>query len=74
MFVSIEEAQAKLASLIEKLIPGEEITLMRGDKPVAKLTAIPQQPLKPRVPGSAIGQLVIHEEDDEHLKDFAEYM
>jgi hypothetical protein len=30
--------------------------------------------LKPRQPGSAIGKLIIHADDDEHLKDFQEYM
>lgn len=30
--------------------------------------------LKPRQPGSAIGKLVIHADDDEHLNDFQEYM
>ena len=74
MFVSVEEARMTPPALIDKLIPGEEIVLTRDDKPVAKLTAIPQQPLKPRVPGSAKGQLIIHAKDDEHLKDFAEYM
>ncbi len=29
---------------------------------------------RPRVAGSAIGQLVIVSEDDDHLQDFAEYM
>ena len=30
--------------------------------------------LKPRVPGSAKGKIVIVSDDDEHLQDFAEYM
>ncbi len=29
---------------------------------------------RPRVPGSAIGKLVILSEDEDHLQDFAEYM
>ena len=29
---------------------------------------------EPRQPGSAIGKLIIHTDDDEHLADFAEYL
>ena len=29
---------------------------------------------KPRQPGSAKGKLIILKDDDEHLKDFEEYM
>jgi antitoxin (DNA-binding transcriptional repressor) of toxin-antitoxin stability system len=35
--ISIEEAQAHLAELIAKLVPGEELVITKGDRPVAKL-------------------------------------
>lgn len=72
--ISLEEAQTTLADLIGKLAPGEEVLITQDDQPVA--TLIRQAPVtrKPRQSGSAKGTLMIHVEDDEHLKDFAEYM
>jgi len=42
--ISIEEAQAHLAELIARLVPGEELVITQGDRPVAKL--IGQLPTK----------------------------
>ncbi len=72
--VSIEEAQAKLPELIEHLAAGEEVVITRNQQPVARLRAEEKPPRKPRKAGSAKGLLTILAEDDEHLKDFAEYM
>jgi prevent-host-death family protein len=72
--VTVEEAQAKLPELIDKLVPGEEVIITRNEQPVAKLVG-QQRPIRqPRRPGSAKGKLVILAEDDEHLKDFKDYM
>ena len=74
--VTVEEAQAKLPELIDKLVPGEEVIITRNEQPVAKLVG-QQRPIRqPRRPGSAKGKLVIlaEDEDDEHLKDFKDYM
>jgi prevent-host-death family protein len=72
--VTLEEAQAKLPELIDKLVPGEEVIITRNEQPVAKLVG-QQRPIRqPRRPGSAKGKLVILAEDDEHLKDFKDYM
>ena len=72
--VSIEEAQAKLPELIQRLKPGEEVLITRQQQPVAKLVG--QQPTTrgPRQPGSAKGKLSILAEDEEHLHDFRDYM
>jgi len=72
--ITVEEAQAKLAQLVHQLAPGEEIILTEGQRPVAKVIGQGILPRKPRRPGSAKGKLIILEEDDEHLKDFEEYM
>jgi antitoxin (DNA-binding transcriptional repressor) of toxin-antitoxin stability system len=72
--VSIEEAQAHLTELIEKLRPGEEVVITRDEQPIAKLIAQSEQARRPRQPGSAKGKLIILAEDDEHLDDFKEYM
>ena len=72
--VTIEEAQAKLPELIEHLATGEELVITRDQKPIARLFAEAKPIRKPRIAGSAKGILEILVEDDEHLKDFAEYM
>jgi antitoxin (DNA-binding transcriptional repressor) of toxin-antitoxin stability system len=72
--VDLREAQAKLPELIESLLLGEELTLLRDGDPIAKLIKLPPRETKPRMPGSAIGKLVIVEDDDSHLEDFREYM
>jgi prevent-host-death family protein len=72
--VTIEEAQAKLPELIDKLALGEEVLITRNQQPVAKLVG--QQPYarKPRQPGNCKGMLTIISDDDEHLEDFKDYM
>ena len=40
--VTIEEAQAKLPELIDKLTPGEEVVIIRNKQPVARLVAEPR--------------------------------
>jgi antitoxin (DNA-binding transcriptional repressor) of toxin-antitoxin stability system len=72
--VTLEEAQARLPQLIERLQPGEEIVITRDQKAVARLLAEERPARKPRRPGNCKGMLTIVADDDEHLKDFAEYM
>jgi antitoxin (DNA-binding transcriptional repressor) of toxin-antitoxin stability system len=71
--VTIEEAQAHLAELIGMLAPGEEVVITRNDQPVAQLIVLPPEQPQP-VPGRCKGMLTIVSEDDEHLKDWADYM
>ena len=71
---TVEEVQASLPSLLLDLKPGEELLITVHGQPVARLVAESNPLLKTRQPGSAIGKLRIIEEDDEHLKDFEEYM
>lgn len=71
--VTLEEAQGHLAEIIEKLPPGGEVVITRDDKPVAKLVGTPGEKPRP-LPGRGKGMLTIISEDDDHLKDFAEYM
>ncbi len=71
--ITLEEAQARLPELIEKLGCGEELVILKDQQAVAKLVAATGQRLVPE-PGCCRGMLTIVAEDDEHLKDFAEYM
>jgi antitoxin (DNA-binding transcriptional repressor) of toxin-antitoxin stability system len=72
--VTLEEAQSNLSGLIEKLAPGEQIIITRDQQAVARLVAERPAERKPRVPGNCKGMIVLAFEDDEHLKDFGEYM
>jgi antitoxin (DNA-binding transcriptional repressor) of toxin-antitoxin stability system len=71
--ITLQEAQTDLAALIARLVPGEEVIITENDRPVAELRAVPSDFKQPRF-GSSQGKLIILAEDDEHLKDFAEYM
>jgi prevent-host-death family protein len=73
--VTLPQAQADLAGLIRRLVPGEPLIITEDGRPVARLTAEPPPaPPKRREPGLWKGKVVIVSEDDEHLKDFEEYM
>lgn len=72
--VSIEEAQAKLPELIAHLTAGEVLIITSDQLPVARLLAERKSQRPPRKAGSAKGLLKIISDDDEHLRDFAEYM
>lgn len=72
--VSIEEAQAHLAELVSKLVPGEEVVITRDEQPVAKLVGQRTTRRQPRQLGSAKGKLLLLAEDEAHLEDFREYM
>jgi antitoxin (DNA-binding transcriptional repressor) of toxin-antitoxin stability system len=71
---TIEEVQARLPQILESLAPGEEIVITRSGQAVARLTLPPGRPKGAPVAGRAKGMLIVNAEDDEHLKDFAEYM
>ncbi len=71
--ITLDEAQSHLAEIIEKLRPGEEVVITRGNQPVARLSGAPGEEPRP-LPGRGRGMLTILAEDDEHLKDFAGYM
>lgn len=72
--VTIEDAQARLPELIRGLSSGGELAITQGGRVVARIvgerTANSQRP----GPGLARGMLTVVADDDEHLKDFAEYI
>jgi prevent-host-death family protein len=72
--IPIEDAQARLGEIIAQLLPGEEIEITKDNQPVARLVGEAAPSREPRKPGSAIGEIFIVSDDDEHLKDFADYM
>jgi antitoxin (DNA-binding transcriptional repressor) of toxin-antitoxin stability system len=72
--VTMEEAQAHLPELVARLAGGEELIITQDQKPVAKLVRESLTGRQPRKPGNCKGLMTIVSDDDEHLKDFEEYM
>jgi len=56
MLYTIRQAKATFAKLVDKAIRGEEIIIVRGGKPIAKLVGVPHQNAK-RVPGRWKGKI-----------------
>jgi prevent-host-death family protein len=71
--VPLQEAQARLPELIDRLAPGDEVVITQNNRPVAKLVSS-RSARKPRQPGNCKGMLTILSEGDEHLEHFREYM
>ena len=66
--VNIHQAKTHFSKLIARVRAGEEIVVAKAGTPVAKLVPIEAKP-KRRVPGSARGQFVIHDNFDDPLPD-----
>jgi antitoxin (DNA-binding transcriptional repressor) of toxin-antitoxin stability system len=60
--------------LIHALAPGEEVLITENGQPVAKLVGEQRPVRRGPQPGLCKGMLTIVAEDDEHLRDFEEYM
>lgn len=69
--VELEVAQATLSELIAGLTADDDVVIVKDQKAVARL--VPPKRGTPQF-GSCKGMLTIISDDDEHLKDFAEYM
>lgn len=72
--ISIQDIQRDPLGCLRRVEDGETLVIVRDERPVAEIKPISSSALQPRQPGSAVGQLVILAEDDEHLRDFQEYM
>lgn len=69
--VELDVAQATLSELIAGLKPDEEVEIVHNQKAVARIV-LPKLGT-PRF-GNCKGMLTIVSEDDDHLKDFEDYM
>jgi prevent-host-death family protein len=73
--VTLEEAQAHLGELIDKLQPGLELIITRNNQPIAKLTTPVTPNRSPRKPGTLRGTVLYMAPDfNAPLDDFKEYM
>ena len=68
MQVDLQEAEMNFSKLLIQAGKGEEITITRSGKPIAKLVAL-EKPKKARKPGSAKGQIVMSDDFDAALPD-----
>jgi len=62
-YVNIHEAKTHLSRLIERVEAGEEITLARAGRPVARLVPYPRR-TSPRRPGLLRGRIRVAEDFD----------
>ncbi len=74
--MAVEDIKVTLPELLDSLTPGDEVILTRNQQPVAKLVSEGAKPQPKQRPGPGLckGMITILSDDDEHLKDFEEYM
>lgn len=66
IFHNLHEEETALARLVERAAAGEEITIVKAGRPLAKLVPLPKK-WKPRNPGGWEGQMRIAEDFDAAL-------
>jgi antitoxin (DNA-binding transcriptional repressor) of toxin-antitoxin stability system len=73
---TVQEAQSRLAEILDKLPPGGEIVLTRDDQPVATIRATsPPVPRKPRQLGTLKGSVLYMAPDFDAIPEgFEEYV
>jgi prevent-host-death family protein len=67
--VNVHDAKTHLSRLLERVEAGEEITLARAGRPIARLVPYRTR-LEPRKPGAWKGQVVIGPDFDDPLPEF----
>jgi len=65
--VGVHEAKTRLSELLRRVAAGEEIVIMRGREPVARL--VPANPRRPRRLGVDQGVFVVPDDFDAPLPD-----
>ena len=66
--VNVHEAKTHLSKLLDRVANGEEVTIAKAGRPVARLIPV-EGPGRRRMPGSARGQVVIGPDFDDPLPD-----
>ena len=67
--VSLDEAQSRLGELLDEASRGEEVVILRDDAPAVKLVPMTRPGF-----GSYRGRIVMADDFDAPLEEFAEYM
>lgn len=72
--ITIEEATAHIASVLDDVLHGEEVVITRHEKPVAKMIPVNDSEGKRGFVGSLKGKVWIADDFDEPLEEFKDYM
>jgi len=67
---NVAEAKANFSTLVRKALQGEEVVIARDNKPLLRLVPVG---VPSRKPGSAKGRIVMADDFDAPLEDFADY-
>ena len=70
---TIEEVQARLPDFLEQLGQDQELVIVDQGKPVGRLLPVPVPKGVPLY-GRGKGKVTAYVDDDEHLKDWSEYL
>jgi len=71
--VNVHEAKTHFSQLLQRVASGERITIARAGKPVAELVPVHEKPPR-RIAGIDKGLVLIHDDFDDPLPEFEEYM
>ena len=71
--IDVEQVSSQITRMIAEIGNGEDFVIVQNDKPIAKLTAVEPQKIRPQF-GSAKGKIWISDDFDEPLEDFKDYM
>jgi antitoxin (DNA-binding transcriptional repressor) of toxin-antitoxin stability system len=71
--ITLAEAQARLPELLQRLNPGEEVTISDQGQPLAQLKKV-ERTSWPCKAGTAAGKVWMAPDFDAPLEDFKEYM
>jgi prevent-host-death family protein len=63
--VNLRDAESQLSILIESVMQGHEIVILKDGKPIAELVPVQQKPV--RIPGRLKGQIRIADDFDAPL-------
>jgi prevent-host-death family protein len=66
--VNIHEAKTNFSKLLAQVLQGEEVIIAKAGMPIARLVPFTEKPPQ-RVPGTAIGKLIIAADFDAPLPD-----
>lgn len=72
MVVNIHDAKTHFSSLIRRVLMGEEVTIARAGKPVAKLVPVHERQARRRL-GTALGQVWMAPDFDAPLPEIQKY-
>ena len=71
--VNVHEAKTHLSKLLQRAECGEEIIIARAGKPVVRLQVVVERPKK-RIAGIDRGKVFIHDNWDDPIPEFEDYM